>query len=287
VKEVEFTRELIAAGQLSSARAAFNVDGFYILPAPILPADLIARAIAGQDAVRNGIYETGTPPQPSYWNPGDDPRKLCKIEMPQVANRAIMELVSHPALGELAAELTGAEWVQLWWVQLLYKPPAVSGGASALRPMGSTEVATNIGWHQDRHYWQIWEEGSELFTAWVALSDVTAEAGPMRFVRGSHRWGLQQSDFYGQDHEAQRQTIRVPEGERWEEVPALLPPGGVSFHHNLTYHGSGPNRTGEPRRSFAIHLRTERSGPVDGARKGLTRFIDDLDTCPIIYRRRP
>ena len=119
-------------------------------------------------------------------------------------------------------------------LQLLLKPPARSEGA-----------ATNIGWHQDRHYWQVWEEGSELFTAWIALSDVTPEAGPMRFVRGSHRWGLQQSDFYGQDHEAQRRGIQVPTGHNWEEVPALLPPGGVSFHHNLTYHGSGPNQSGD------------------------------------------
>src|SRR5207248_3541703 len=135
------------------------------------------------------------------------------------------ELVSHPTLGALAAEITGARWVQVWWVQLLYKPPTDPEG------MGST----NVGWHQDRHYWQVWEEGSELFTAWVALSDVTAASGPMRFVRGSHRWDLLEgSDFYGQDHNAQRERIPVPPVAAWEEVPALLPPGGVSFHHNLT-----------------------------------------------------
>jgi ectoine hydroxylase-related dioxygenase (phytanoyl-CoA dioxygenase family) len=259
----------------STPRARYKADGFFIHAQPLIPSDLIQRAIAGMDALRAGEYETGVPPQPSYWNPGDDPRILCKIEMPQVANRAIMELVSHPALGALAAEVTGARRVQVWWVQLLYKPPSGPEGAEG----------TNVGWHQDRHYWQIWEEGSELFTAWVALSDVTAEAGPMRFVRGSHRWGLQHSDFYGQDHEAQRREIRVPPGETWEEVSAILPPGGVSFHHNLTYHGSSPNQTAQPRRSFAIHLRTERSEPVDGARKGLTQFIDDPAYCPIIYER--
>ena len=106
---------------------------------------------------------------------------------------------------------------------------------------------------------------------------------PMRFARGSHRWGLQElSDFYGQDHAAQRAGIRIPEGEKWQEVPALLPPGGVSFHHHLTYHASGPNLTAEPRRSFAIHLRTERSRPVNDARQGLTAFIDDPAYCPVI-----
>jgi ectoine hydroxylase-related dioxygenase (phytanoyl-CoA dioxygenase family) len=253
----------------------YEADGFLVYTERVIPTNTVQRAIAGMEALRAGEYETGIPPQPSYWNPGDNPLKLCKIEMPQVANRAIMELVSHPALGALAAEVTGARRVQVWWVQLLYKPPAAPGEAGG----------TCIGWHQDRHYWQVWEEGSELFTAWVALSDVTAEAGPMRFVRGSHRWGLQQSDFYGQDHEAQRREIRVPAGETWEEVAALLPPGGVSFHHNLTYHGSGPNRTALPRRSFAIHMRTEKSSPVDEVRKGLTQFIDDPAYCPVIYER--
>jgi ectoine hydroxylase-related dioxygenase (phytanoyl-CoA dioxygenase family) len=257
-------------------RDQYAADGFYLHREPLFPADLIRRAVAGQDALRAGEYETGVPPQPSYWNPGDDPRKLCKIEMSQVANRAIMELVAHPAIGELAAAVTGAQWVQLWWVQLLVKPPADPEGAGQ----------TKIGWHQDRHYWQIWEEGSELFTAWVALTDVTPDAGPMRFVRGSHRWGyLGQSDFYGQDHDAQREQIPVPRGAAWEEVAAILPPGGVSIHHNLTFHASGPNHSGAPRRSFAIHLRTERSRPVDDARKGLTAFLDDPSYCPVIYRR--
>ena len=87
--------------------------------------------------------------------------------------------------------------VQVWWTQLLYKPPQAAAPTN-----------TTIGWHQDRSYWGAWEEGSELFTAWVALSDVTAESGPMKFVRGSHRWGfLEGSDFYGQDNEALRKEL--------------------------------------------------------------------------------
>jgi hypothetical protein len=259
--------------EAAAARARYAADGFYCHATPLLPAAVIEPAIAGMDAVRAGEYDTGVPPQPSHWQPGDDPNRLGKIEMPQLASRAIHALISHPALGAAAAALSGAAWVQVWWVQLLYKPSLAPDAAAA----------TNVGWHQDRHYWEAWEEGSELFTAWVALSEVTEAAGPMRFARASHRWGLQASDFYGQDHQAQRQAIRVPPGAAWEEVPALLPPGGVSFHHCLTYHASGPNRSGAPRRSFAIHLRTEKSRPVGAARAGLTQFIDDRHACPVIY----
>lgn len=268
-------------GQLSTeqgaaARGRYERDGVYVWREPVIPAELIARTGAGMDALMRGEYETGVAPQPSYWKPGDDPQKLVKIEMPQVANRVIMELVSHQGLGRLAAALTGAAMVQVWWVQMLIKPSAAADGTNS----------PHVGWHQDRQYWQQWEEGSELFTAWVALSDVTAEAGPVKHVRGSHRWGLLgQGDFYAQDYERQAHQIAVPEGEQWEEVEATLPPGGVSFHHQLMLHGSGANRSGVPRRSLAIHMRSEQSRPVGDLRKGLTAFIDDPTYCPVIYGR--
>ena len=106
----------------SSVQEKYRTDGFSIHPEPVIPANIVQAAIHGMDEVREGRYDTGTPPQPSRWNPGDDPHtKLGKIEMPQIANRAIMELMKVPTLGELAAEVTGAKAVQIWWVQLLYK----------------------------------------------------------------------------------------------------------------------------------------------------------------------
>ncbi|MCC7261947.1 MAG: phytanoyl-CoA dioxygenase family protein [Candidatus Latescibacteria bacterium] len=258
-----------------AARAAYERDGYYLCPQPVLPAPVTAAALTGMDEVRAGRYDTGGEPQPSPWKPGDDPNKLCKIEMPQLANRAIWDLVSHPALGAWAAALTGARWVQVWWVQLLYKPPTIQAEVPA---------APNVGWHQDRYYWQAWEPGSELFTAWVALEEVSPESGPMRFVPGSHRWGLiEQSDFFGQDLEGQRRTLPVPAGETWAEAEVILPAGGASFHHCLALHGSGPNHSQRPRRSLAIHLRTEKSRPVDGRRAGLTSFIDNPQYCPLIF----
>lgn len=260
-------------------RASYENEGFYIGEEPVLPAEVVAGALAGMDEVRAGRYDTGTPPQPSVWKPGDDLHKLCKIEMPQIANRAIWNLVSHQALGKLAAMLTGAERVQVWWVQLLYKPPM---------PTAQAPVSNNVGWHQDRYYWQVWEPDSELFTAWVALDEVRAESGPMRFVRGSHRWGfIEQSDFFGQDLEGQRQALPIPPGQEWNEAQVLLPAGGASFHHCLTLHGSGPNLATKPRRSFAIHMRTEKSRPVEERRAGLTSFIDNLQYCPVVYSKTP
>ena len=262
------------SAEQARARAQYEADGFYLHAAPLIPRELVERAVAGMEEVRAGRYDTGTAPCPSPTQPGDDPRKLCKIEMPQFANRAIMEALRYPALGEQAAAITGAKMVQIWWVQLLIKPPADPDGT----------IATNIGLHQDRQYWQSWAPDSELFTAWIAMSDVTEDSGPMKFWKGSHKWGfLNKGDFHGQDLDSQRNEIVGPNGQRCEEVAAILPPGGVSFHDRLTFHGSGPNLSALPRRSFAVHMRTEKSCPANNERQGLTTFIDDESKCPVIF----
>ncbi|MGB1250523.1 MAG: phytanoyl-CoA dioxygenase family protein [Candidatus Promineifilaceae bacterium] len=263
---------------MSNSHQQFLQDGFYQHSEPVIPAELVQRAVEGMEMIRRGEYDTGNPPYESPWNPGDSDDVLCKIEMPILANKAIMELASHPALAKLAAEVADAEMIQVWWVQLLRKPTTPDGGS----------LQTNVGMHQDFFYWQNhWDDNSELFTAWVAVSDVTPEAGSMHFVRGSHNWGLgEDSDFFGQDLSEQKAAIASRTGDEWDEVASSLRPGGVSFHHCLTYHGSGPNTSGAPRLGFAIHMRTEKSQTKKGRRDGLTEFIDNEVANPIVFGDR-
>ncbi len=253
----------------------YDRNGFAICADPVFPRDVVRAAVEGMDAIREGEYDRGQPPEGSPWNPGDDPDTLCKIEQPQKASQGVFDLVTHPEIGRLAAEATTASWIQVWWVQLLYKPSIEASATSRV----------NIGWHQDRNYWGSWEEGSELLTAWVALSDVETDCGPMRFVVGSHRWGFFEgaSDFHSQDVDTVKSGIGIPDDQSWNEEPALMKAGGLSLHHCLTFHGSTANNSGQPRRSFAIHLRTQNSRPVGNERKGLTRFIDNGEICPVIY----
>jgi ectoine hydroxylase-related dioxygenase (phytanoyl-CoA dioxygenase family) len=262
---------------VENVKQAYDQQGYYIVDHPALPADQVQAAVKGMDKVREGNYDTGKAPAESPWNPGDDVSKLCKIEMPQICDLSIRKLISSPILGEWAAKATGAKMVQVWWVQLLYKPSAPKG----------TKTPTNVGWHQDMQYWIEWQPGSELFTPWVALSDVTEDAGPMIFVPGSHKWGMTEGgDFFDQDIAGQKGAIKVPQGETWTEVLDTLPAGGFSFHHCHTIHGSGANYSGKPRRSFAIHLRTEKSMLAPGANRVLTRFLDDETLNPVIYGKR-
>jgi hypothetical protein len=270
----------------------YRENGFVVGP-PTVPADLLCRAAAGMDEVLAGRYETGKPPL-DYWKPAaNDPAaalKLRKIDQAHVANRAIYELLTYPAIGRWIAEAIGARMVQIWAVQLLHKPGTGSSATSG----------NSVGWHQDYYYWRDWyTPDSEVFTCWLAVSDVPAESGPMRFVPRSQNWGLMEnSDFFAEFDSTQIAKLPLPANAEWNEVSGIMPPGAFSLHHRLTFHGSTPNRSLSARRSFAVHLRTDRSTPTpaqarsasDGANSGETppydyvSYLNDPAICPIIYQ---
>ena len=79
-------------------------------------------------------------------------------------------------------------------------------------------------------------------------------SGPIRFVKGSHRWGfLDQGDFFGKDQQALRKEIKLPKRESWDEESALMLCGRLSVHHCLTFHGSHANISDASRCSLAVH----------------------------------
>ena len=246
----------------------YKQNGFYILSQQVIPDPVLANARKGMIAVRDGTFDMGMAPTE---HPGYDPGRLCKINNPHRSDRGLHRLVTCPELGGQVAAITGSQRIQVWASQLLIKPPG-------------SEAAGHVGWHQDRQYWRMWQEDEGLCTVWIALEDVKEASGPMCFVKGSHRWGfLNQGDFFNNDQEALREEITVPEDESWEEVSAILPAGGISVHHCLTYHGSGPNTSPDSRWALAVHLRDERSHPVEEEVNYYTSHLDDPHISPMMF----
>ena len=82
-------------------------------------------------------------------------------------------------------------------------------------------------------------------------------------LSGSHKWGLIEGSntFFDQDLEALAKRYAAEGKGEWLDEPCILEAGQASFHHALTFHGSGPNLTDEPRLSVV--------GTHDAGRHGL------------------
>jgi ectoine hydroxylase-related dioxygenase (phytanoyl-CoA dioxygenase family) len=267
-----------------AARAAYDRDGYWISPV-LFGAGDVARFLAATQCVVDGVYTGDRSPVLALpLEPTE--RDLRKIDDAWWADTDLASLATDARLGEIAAALMGADTVRLWQDQLLYKPP---GGPSE----------TTIGWHQDWASWNTVASHGAFVTAWVAFDDVDVSNGAMQMLRASHEWGLLPgtSDFFGTDRDAQLDRLG---GERVIDPQTIvLRAGQVSFHHPLTFHGSGPNTSDRMRRSLAIHFVdgavTAVSEPGGwqhynlamfqerGGRLGEPYGFDDL--CPIVHQK--
>ncbi|MCD9021070.1 phytanoyl-CoA dioxygenase family protein [Cohnella silvisoli] len=181
----------------------------------------------------------------SEWHSNGNPNQLRKMDNAWWANDEIRAAVTHPLLGQIAAQLMGTNEVRLWYDQVIYKP-----GIGEQQSVKSG----NVGWHQDYAYWQCTDK-TNLVTAWVALQDTDLSNGCMLAVPGSHKWGLvpTSDSFFNPDLESLKEQF-AQEGREWNEAPMILKAGQASFHHAYTFHASGPNHSDLPRLSVVAHL---------------------------------
>lgn len=144
-------------------------------------------------------------------------------------------LAFAPALALSATRmLRGAAGVRIQVTNLLIKEP---GGGH-----GATEFHQDFPWMpMDR---------SAMLTVWLALVDVPAEMGSLRFLSGSHRYGLLGRSFA---RDGDDQFTQHPWLKELEVSPPLdLAAGDATVHHALTVHGAAANRGTGPRLSFTV-----------------------------------
>jgi ectoine hydroxylase-related dioxygenase (phytanoyl-CoA dioxygenase family) len=94
----------------------------------------------------------------------------------------------------------------------------------------------------------------ECFTAWIPLHDCPVDAGPLRILEGSHRFGVQ-------SHESE--NLHVPEipdgavkGDGW--VGGQVNAGDVLIFHSLTVHAAAPNLSDRLRLSLDCRFQDAR-----------------------------
>mmetsp|Transcript_96570 Transcript_96570/g.272997 ORF Transcript_96570/g.272997 Transcript_96570/m.272997 type:complete len:345 (+) Transcript_96570:148-1182(+) len=112
-----------------------------------------------------------------------------------------------------------------------------------------------FGYHQDFSYWD-WTAPMAHLTCWIALDDVTVTNGCLRYVPGSHQWGLLPPIPI--DVQPSLDAVKAVLSKDQQQAVDLaeqieIKRGFACFHHPLMLHGSDSNSTGGPRRAAVIN----------------------------------
>jgi len=248
-------------------------DGFCFLPSVYTKKEIIS-AYEGLEKVINGEYNTGRQPERRFWEIGDDPHSIIKIDKPHVCNKSIWSLITKPEFGKALALATNAEKIQVWHSQVVWKPK-------------SKGIRGNAGWHRDAQYWPFWSTDG-LFTAWIALSKVSKQSGPVRYIAKSNHWkNLKGLDFF--DKDIKHQDILLDRCYKNRNiVNGILDVGQIGIHTSLTYHSSIENKEKNPRVGMVVHFCTEKAQKiiVNDENANYLDQLKDQNTAPVIYKRR-
>ena len=148
------------------------------------------------------------------------------------------DVLWNPRFLVAASQLLGNVPVRFWHDQLFWKP-AKKGGV--------------VAWHQDYSYWTRTKPVAHL-TCWCGLDDATKENGCLQYIAGSHKWGLLPKPVLAGDIQGIKDFLNDEQKRQFEHPQfAEVKAGEAIFHHSLTLHGSGENKSDKPRRAFVIN----------------------------------
>jgi non-haem Fe2+, alpha-ketoglutarate-dependent halogenase len=171
---------------------------------------------------------------------GWERKRGAPIDFPEKSKSYLLfdwadQLVHHPKILDAVEDLIGPD-ILVYHSTLFLK---------------EARTPAYVRWHQDSPYFYL--EPHLHVTAWVALSDATVEAGCMRVLPGSHRWGVFEHD----DKPEPMNMIRRGQGisgrfdhETGTFMPVLA--GQMSLHHTDLVHASGSNDSADRRIGYAI-----------------------------------
>lgn len=148
------------------------------------------------------------------------------------------DILWNPRFLMAASQLLGNKSVRFWHDQLFCKPPK-QGGV--------------VAWHQDYSYWTR-TKPMEHLTCWCGLDDSNMTNGCVQYVPGSHRWGLLEKPSLAGDLHGILDFLSEEQKSRFHPVPVETKAGYGNFHHPLTLHGSGENKSDKPRRATVINV---------------------------------
>jgi ectoine hydroxylase-related dioxygenase (phytanoyl-CoA dioxygenase family) len=163
-----------------------------------------------------------------------DYQRMAKaINEPSRVSEYFRKLATSRKIGELMREIMGVEDIRLFRDLGLIKPPESEDG-----------IATGV--HQDQVFYPLDRKG--VASVWIALVDLPANSGTMRFVDASHKNGpVGRYVLPGHDWLASHPE----DAENMTPAPALAA-GSATIHDGFTLHGSDPNTWDKPRIALTL-----------------------------------
>jgi phytanoyl-CoA hydroxylase len=218
-------------------KAHFEDQGYLILKDLLTPEEVLEcqEEVKRLHDVAATLKEAGDPDgghfqiEPYAGDESQDDGRLVlrKIEGTRKFSDVFRRLPERPKLVAAIQNLIGPDLL-LFRSTLMLKP-AFHGSQHAL--------------HQDSAYWPM--EPPTLVTVSIALNDSSPENGCIRVLPESHKMGLQEwGRITRGDDEAATDRTDIDESMA---VEAPLTAGSAVCFHSLCVHGSGPNKSPNPR----------------------------------------
>jgi phytanoyl-CoA hydroxylase len=210
---------------------------------------LVEKLLSRYEPMFGGEFDTGVYPDEWYGRTGMSvPNMTKEICNGWKSDSTIASVVLSSHLHAIAAQLHGWGSSRIAQDDVISKPH--SGG-------------TAVQFHRDGSYIsdQFTPRDSNSITIWLPLDDVSLESGTIEYLPGSHRWDVSQSkaSFHSPSASSCHRTnfaaslssdAQLAKEYRFVEVPR----GGVVFHHQSVFHGSGTNQTAQQmRRALVVH----------------------------------
>ena len=162
-------------------------------------------------------------------------------------------LIRHPSILDAVEGVIGPD-ILCWSSTFFIKEPRDPGFVS---------------WHQDSTYWGL--DPADIVTAWVALSESTAENGAMRVIPDTQKLAqVAHRDTFASNNLLTRGQEIAVDIDGSKAVMLSLQPGEMSLHHVRLIHGSDPNPSAKRRIGFAIRYLPTHVRQIEGTRDSAT-----------------
>jgi hypothetical protein len=197
---------------------AFRRDGFVRLP-NVLSPEAIGRLRVELISLLNKTFSKN-----------NRSKRFLSLEMMWIESPIIRQYVLSPRIAKISADLLSVKSVRLYHDNALSKEPGC----------GRTP------WHYDDHHFPL--ETNNVVTAWMPAQPVPTAMGPLSFAKPLNVFNLVKNINFNKNDTSYDK--KVTEAFKAHNVAIDCKPfeiGEASFHHNLSFHTAGENKTSQSR----------------------------------------